>query len=152
MRSSAPPLGVQLPLSVIRELGFCRDNSTTTASAAAGAKKNRSLTCSKIQVPQVVAGSWQPRGSRYVAAILPRPPWPRLLRSTWASSPSNMDTDTCPTDEYTALQKYISTYRDPKAAAQENAAANEDAPAKKAPKWKVGRRPPHTSHGATISS
>lgn len=46
---------------------------------------------------------------------------------------SNMDFDT---DEYTALQKYISTYRDPKAAAaEENANKEDDVKPKKA--WQV---------------
>ncbi len=37
-------------------------------------------------------------------------------------------------DEYTALQKYISTYRDPKAAAAEDGEIKEK---KKKPAWKV---------------
>ena len=39
------------------------------------------------------------------------------------------------TDEYTALQKYISTYRDPKAAAAEDKGDVEEK--KKVPAWKV---------------
>ena len=42
------------------------------------------------------------------------------------------------TDEYTALQKYISTYRDPKAAAAET--QDDDGPAKKKPWWQVSHR------------
>jgi hypothetical protein len=42
----------------------------------------------------------------------------------------------CPaTDEYTALQKYISTYRDPKAAAAED--KEDTGEKKKTPGWKV---------------
>ena len=45
------------------------------------------------------------------------------------------------TDEYTALQKYISTYKDPKAAAQENGADDAGgAEKKKKPWWKVSSR------------
>ncbi len=43
-------------------------------------------------------------------------------------------------DEYTALQKYISTYRDPKAAAAEKA-ANEDTEAKPKKSWQVSATP-----------
>lgn len=55
-------------------------------------------------------------------------------------SKSDMSSDEQHLDEYTALQKYISTYRDPKAAQQEDAAetAGEKKPKKS---WQVGRRP-----------
>jgi hypothetical protein len=43
--------------------------------------------------------------------------------------------DSTTADEYTALQKYISTYRDPKAAAAE--AGEGDGEKKKKPWWKV---------------
>lgn len=62
---------------------------------------------------------------------------------------SDMSSDEQPLDEYTALQKYISTYRDPKAAQQEEAAekAGEKKTGKKA--WQVRRRrrlsAPHAS-------
>lgn len=41
-------------------------------------------------------------------------------------------------DEYTALQKYISTYRDPKAAAEEDGNAEPEEKSKKG--WQVRRR------------
>lgn len=64
------------------------------------------------------------------------------------SRSSISSTDIEKLDEYTALQKYISTYRDPKIAAQENAAANaEDKPKKKA--WQVRR---HCLHQITRRS
>lgn len=52
---------------------------------------------------------------------------------------SDMSSDEQLLDEYTALQKYISTYRDPKAAQQEEAAEKGDE--KKGKKgWQVRHR------------
>ena len=42
------------------------------------------------------------------------------------------------TDEYTALQKYISTYRDPNAAKQEDMDKDNEGGSGKKPWWKVG--------------
>jgi H+-transporting ATPase len=57
-----------------------------------------------------------------------------LYRSRkWSQAPGNIED----LDEYTALQKYISTYRDPKAAAAEDAAAKDDDKPRK--KWQVSR-------------
>lgn len=53
---------------------------------------------------------------------------------------SDMSSDPQHLDEYTALQKYISTYRDPKAAQQE-AAAEEKGEKKPKKAWQVRRRP-----------
>jgi H+-transporting ATPase len=49
----------------------------------------------------------------------------------WSQAPGNIED----LDEYTALQKYISTYRDPKAAAAEDAANNDEEKPRK--KWQV---------------
>lgn len=53
---------------------------------------------------------------------------------TYDSPKSELSTNLNALDEYTALQKYISTYRDPKAAAAEEK-ANEEVKPKKA--WQV---------------
>ena len=44
----------------------------------------------------------------------------RAASRKWSTAPGNLED----LDEYTALQKYISTYRDPKAAAEEDPAKN----------------------------
>jgi hypothetical protein len=55
------------------------------------------------------------------------------LRSRkWSQAPGNIED----LDEYTALQKYISTYRDPKLAQQEEQAANH-ANSQKKKSWQV---------------
>ncbi|CAK1363252.1 Plasma membrane ATPase [Cercospora beticola] len=52
----------------------------------------------------------------------------------WSQAPGNIED----LDEYTALQKYISTYRDPKLAAQEAAEGQEEKPKKSWQFWKSG--------------
>lgn len=53
----------------------------------------------------------------------------RAASRKWSTAPGNLED----LDEYTALQKYISTYRDPKAAQEAKA---DDAADKKKPFWK----------------
>jgi H+-transporting ATPase len=57
-------------------------------------------------------------------------------------------TDALSTDEYTALQKYISTYRDPKAVDSEANQAKDAEDAKKGKAWWQVRRRPKSPHAA----
>lgn len=54
----------------------------------------------------------------------------------WSTAPGNLED----LDEYTALQKYISTYRDPKAAAAEDNQADAEDAHKSKPFWQFWRR------------
>lgn len=56
-----------------------------------------------------------------------------------------MESNSHELDEYTALQKYISTYRDPKLAAQEAAEGQEEKPKKS---WQVRGHSSPSSHFA----
>ena len=55
----------------------------------------------------------------------------RAASRKWSTAPGALED----LDEYTALQKYISTYRDPKAAAEEGEAGANAADAKKGKAW-----------------
>ena len=79
----------------------------------------------------MVAGTWQHRRSR---SVLPPLHGPSGSIDTIHFG-SHAYLIMAMTDEYTALQKYISTYRDPKAAAAED--GTDDGPVKKKPWYKV---------------
>jgi len=60
----------------------------------------------------------------------------RAASRKWSTAPGNIEY----LDEYTALQKYISTYRDPKVALEEAAGEQEaEAARKQHPKWQFWR-------------
>lgn len=77
-------------------------------------------------------------------------PGSRNQSRKWSTAPGAIED----LDEYTALQKYISTYRDPKAAAAEEAAAHDANDVAKPKKWwqfwRSGKK--STAQGAGDSS
>ena len=80
------------------------------------------LTRKQVEIAKVVAGSWQYRGPGYADK---------------SELSDGRVLTLAITDEYTALQKYISTYRDPRAAMLAEAGEKGKEEKKGPPKWKV---------------